>query len=191
MPQDHQLVFSVTKGYNLLVMLCWITLIITRHLFFTYTDLPPGRLTDLRAAAVNNENFTRVAVKHKLLLHVPSSWFKCSRGSDSRLCEGCSRRTIKAPKVLGDIVEYIAGATFLDNDLDTSVVCKVFQPLLQPMVTPETLPMHPVRELQERCQQQPQGLECKASRMGNLRMPRGLSTQLVLTPQIVGGLMNA
>lgn len=44
--------------------------LITRHLFFTYTDLPPGRLTDLRAAAVNNENFARVAVKHKLHIHL-------------------------------------------------------------------------------------------------------------------------
>ena len=44
----------------------------------------------------------------------------------------------------------------------------VFQPLLHPMVTPETLPMHPVRELQERCQQQAEGLEYKATRNGNL-----------------------
>lgn len=36
------------------------------------------------------------------------------------------------------------------------------------MVTPETLPMHPVRELQERCQQQAEGLEYKASRSGNV-----------------------
>lgn len=44
--------------------------LITRHLFFSYTNLPPGRLTDLRAAAVNNENFARVAVKHKLHAHL-------------------------------------------------------------------------------------------------------------------------
>ena len=44
--------------------------LITKHLFFTYTDLPPGRLTDLRAAAVNNENFARVAVKRKLHVHL-------------------------------------------------------------------------------------------------------------------------
>lgn len=112
----------------------------------------------------------------------------------------------KAPKVLGDIVESIAGAIFLDNGRDTSVVwkvipvllvinislivccclfmnhltyaidsrltlhdiCQVFQPLLHPMVTPDTLPMHPVRELQERCQQQAEGLEYKATRAGNL-----------------------
>lgn len=44
--------------------------LITRYLFFKYTDLPPGRLTDLRAAAVNNENFARVAVKHSFHLHL-------------------------------------------------------------------------------------------------------------------------
>lgn len=44
--------------------------LITKYLFFTYTDLPPGRLTDLRAAAVNNENFARVAVKHNLHVHL-------------------------------------------------------------------------------------------------------------------------
>ena len=45
---------------------------------------------------------------------------------------------------------------------------QVFQPLLQPMGTPETLSMHPVHELQERCQQQAEGLEYKASRTGNM-----------------------
>ncbi|KAK4746446.1 hypothetical protein SAY87_012758 [Trapa incisa] len=153
--------------------------LITRYLFFTYTDLPPGRLTDLRAAAVNNENFARVAVKHKLHLHLRHGSTALERqirefvkevqvellkpGFNSFGLGDC-----KAPKVLGDIVESIAGAIFLDNDRDTSVVWKVFQPLLQPMVTPETLPMHPVRELQERCQQQAEGLEYKACRAGNL-----------------------
>lgn len=47
-------------------------------------------------------------------------------------------------------------------------VLQVFKPLLDPMVTPETLPMHPVRELQERCQQQAEGLEYKATRSGNV-----------------------
>ncbi|KAL9251943.1 Endoribonuclease Dicer homolog 1-like protein [Drosera capensis] len=153
--------------------------LITRHLFFTYTDLPPGRLTDLRAAAVNNENFARVAVKHKLHVHLQhgSSALEkqirdfvkevkdelCKPGLNSFGLGDC-----KAPKVLGDIVESIAGAIFLDSGYSTSVVWNVFQPLLQPMVTPETLPMHPVRELQERCQQQAEGLEYKASRSGNV-----------------------
>ncbi|KAL1220325.1 Endoribonuclease Dicer-like protein [Cardamine amara subsp. amara] len=152
--------------------------LITRHLFFTYTSLPPGRLTDLRAAAVNNENFARVAVKHKLhlyLRHGSSALEKQIREFVKEVQTESSKPGFnsfglgdcKAPKVLGDIVESIAGAIFLDSGKDTTAAWKVFQPLLQPMVTPETLPMHPVRELQERCQQQAEGLEYKASRIGN------------------------
>ncbi|CAN1309692.1 Endoribonuclease Dicer homolog 1 [Linum perenne] len=147
--------------------------LITRHLFFSYTDLPPGRLTDLRAAAVNNENFARVAVKRKLHVHLRHgssalekqvSFYEVSKLEFNSFGLG----DCKAPKVLGDIVESIAGSIFLDSGLDTRVVWKVFQPLLDPMVTPETLPMHPVRELQERCQQQAEGLEYKSSRTGNV-----------------------
>ncbi|KAK6916929.1 Ribonuclease III domain [Dillenia turbinata] len=153
--------------------------LITRHLFFTYTDLPPGRLTDLRAAAVNNENFARIAVKHKLHVHLrhgSSALEKQIRDfvkevHDESLKPGFNSFGLgdcKAPKVLGDIVESIAGAIFLDSGRDTATVWRVFQPLLHPMVTPETLPMHPVRELQERCQQQAEGLEYKATRTGNV-----------------------
>ncbi|KAL6559458.1 Dicer-like protein 1 [Orobanche gracilis] len=153
--------------------------LITKHLFFTYTDLPPGRLTDLRAAAVNNENFARVAVKHNLHIHLRHGSTALEKqirafakevlvelpkpGFNSFGLGDC-----KAPKVLGDIVESIAGAIFLDRGCNTAAVWKVFQPLLNPMVTPETLPMHPVRELQERCQKQAQGLEYKSARSGNL-----------------------
>ncbi|GAU13720.1 hypothetical protein TSUD_348240 [Trifolium subterraneum] len=124
--------------------------LITKHLFFSYTDLPPGRLTDLRAAAI--KEFVK-EVQDEL----------SKPGFNSFGLGDC-----KAPKVLGDILESIAGAIFLDSGRNTAVVWKVFQPLLHPMVTPETLPMHPVRELQERCQQQAEGLEYRASRAGNL-----------------------
>nr|ASZ84523.1 putative abnormal suspensor 1 [Juniperus phoenicea] len=153
--------------------------LITKHLFFSYTDLPPGRLTDLRAAAVNNENFARVAVKHKLHIHLRHGstaleaqirdFVKDIQAElDKPGVNSFGLGDFKAPKVLGDIVESIAGAVFLDKGLDTRNVWEIFQPLLQPMVTPETLPMHPVRELQERCQQQAEGLEYKASRAGNI-----------------------
>lgn len=153
--------------------------LITRHLFFTYTDLPPGRLTDLRAAAVNNENFARVAVKHNLHVHLRHGsnalekqireFVKEYQDELSKPGFNCfGLGDCKAPKVLGDIVESIAGSIFLDSGHDTGVVWQVFKPLLDPMVTPETLPMHPVRELQERCQQQAEGLEYKATRSGNV-----------------------
>ena len=44
--------------------------LITKHLFFKYTDLAPGSLTDLRSGAVNNEYFARVAVKHNFHVHL-------------------------------------------------------------------------------------------------------------------------
>lgn len=153
--------------------------LITQHLFFSYKDLPPGRLTDLRAAAVNNENFARVAVKHTLHTHLRHGstaletqirdFVKDIKAElDKPGVNSFGLGDFKAPKVLGDIVESIAGAIFLDNGLCTDGVWKVFEPLLQPMVTQDTLPMHPVRELQERCQQQAEGLEYKSSRVGNL-----------------------
>ncbi|CAN6589034.1 unnamed protein product [Malus baccata var. baccata] len=153
--------------------------LITRHLFFTYTNLPPGRLTDLRAAAVNNENFARVAVKHNLHVHLRHGSSALEKQINDFVKEVGNELSkpgfnsfglgdCKAPKVLGDIFESIAGAIFLDSGHNTAAVWKVFQPLLQPMVTPETLPMHPVRELQERCQQQAEGLEYKATRSGNV-----------------------
>lgn len=172
--------------------------LITRHLFFTYTDLPPGRLTDLRAAAVNNENFARVAVKHSLHLHLrhgSSALEKQIRDFVSEVKNELSKPGFnsfglgdcKAPKVLGDIVESIAGAIFLDSGCNTKAVWEVFQPLLHPMVTPETLPMHPVRELQERCQQQAQGLEYKATRSGNIATVEvyvdGLQVGMAQNPQ--------
>ncbi|KAJ7524239.1 hypothetical protein O6H91_18G083200 [Diphasiastrum complanatum] len=153
--------------------------LITRHLFFCYKDLPPGRLTDLRAAAVNNENFARVSVKHKFHLHLRHGstaleaqirdFVKDIQAElDKPGVNSFGIGDFKAPKVLGDILESIAGAIFLDTHLNTDQVWRVFSPLLQPMVTPDTLPMHPVRELQERCQQQAEGLEYKALRVGNV-----------------------
>ncbi|KAF5805936.1 putative ribonuclease III [Helianthus annuus] len=124
--------------------------LITKHLFFMYTDLPPGCLTDLQAAAVNNENFARVAVQHNFhlhLMHGSSALEKQIRDFVKEIESEVSKPGFnsfglgdcKVPKVLGDIVESIAGAIFLDSQQNTSFVWKVFQPLLQPMVTPETL----------------------------------------------------
>ncbi|KAL2611655.1 hypothetical protein R1flu_023347 [Riccia fluitans] len=138
--------------------------LIAKYFFVKYKDLDPGRLTDLKQATVNNENFSRIAVKHKFHLHL-------QHGSASLQAKiNCFVENIqteldvpglhsfglgdfKAPKVLGDILESIAGAVFLDSGLNTEKTWQVFEPLLQPLVTPYTLLKHPVRELQERCQQ--------------------------------------
>ncbi|KAK9823040.1 hypothetical protein WJX81_002311 [Elliptochloris bilobata] len=60
---------------------------------------------------------------------------------------------LAAPKVLGDLVEALTGAIFLDTGQDLDATWKVVEPLLQPMPHPDTVPIHPARALLERCQQ--------------------------------------
>ncbi|KAJ7535983.1 hypothetical protein O6H91_12G052400 [Diphasiastrum complanatum] len=137
-------------------------LLITRHLFNSHPGLSPGCLTDLRSAAVNNDCFARVAVKHNLqkflrhgsaaLLGKITEFVKClGNTNDNQMKVSFGWDGVEGPKVLGDIVESIAGAILVDTGFDLEVVWTVMKPLLSPIVTPETLPLHPVRELQELC----------------------------------------
>lgn len=54
-------------------------------------------------------------------------------------------------QALGDMVESIAGAILIDTKLNLDEVWKIFEPLLSPIVTPDKLELHPVRELIELC----------------------------------------
>ncbi|XP_057844127.2 endoribonuclease Dicer homolog 3a isoform X2 [Cryptomeria japonica] len=135
--------------------------LITRHLFREHPDLTPGVLTDLRSAAVNNESFAYVAVKynlHQYLRHGSAVLLgqitRFVRAAQNCMgAKGCptSPCGVKAPKVLGDIVESIAGAILVDSRFDVEHVWKIMKPLLSPIVTPETLHLHPIREVSELC----------------------------------------
>ncbi|KAH9328952.1 hypothetical protein KI387_001060, partial [Taxus chinensis] len=54
--------------------------------------------------------------------------------------------------VLGDLIESIAGAILVDSGFRTNLVWDAMKPLLEPIVTPESICYHPIRELQELCQ---------------------------------------
>lgn len=62
--------------------------------------------------------------------------------------------------MLGDLVESIAGAIAVDTRFDLGKVWAVMKPLLEPIVTPETLDMHPVTELEEHCLREKYHLLC-------------------------------
>ncbi|TVU36101.1 hypothetical protein EJB05_18017 [Eragrostis curvula] len=136
-------------------------ILITNHLFLTHKDTDEGDLTDLRSASVNNENFAQVAVKHKLhhflqhssglLLDQITEYTNSMEGSSMDKTNLLSNGPSKGPKVLGDIVESIAGAILIDSKLNLDVVWRVFEPLLSPIVTPESLELPPLRELREWC----------------------------------------
>lgn len=55
-------------------------------------------------------------------------------------------------QVLGDVIESLAGAIFVDSGYNKETVFACIKPLLGVMITPETVKVHPVRELTELCQ---------------------------------------
>ncbi|KAK4770728.1 hypothetical protein SAY87_031260 [Trapa incisa] len=135
--------------------------LITVHLYNKYPGLSPGKITDMRSASVNNDCYGYSVCKaglHRHILHASHTL-----GNDITKTVGDADKfeasftygwesDISFPKVLGDVIESIAGAIFLDSGNDKQQVFDSIRPLLEPMVTPETVQIHPVRELGELCQ---------------------------------------
>ncbi|KAM0930615.1 hypothetical protein ACQ4PT_000868 [Festuca glaucescens] len=136
-------------------------LLITRYLYVTHTDVDPGELTDLRSALVSNENFAQVVVRNNvhshlkhgsgILLEQVTEYVRSNSERQGKDNEFLQHATSKVPKVLGDIMESIAGAIFVDSDFNVDLVWKIVEPLLSPMITPDNLALPPYRELLELC----------------------------------------
>jgi endoribonuclease Dicer len=135
--------------------------LITKHLYDKYPCLSPGLLTDMRSASVNNECYALVAVKanlHKHILYASHHLHKHISRTVSEFEQSSLQSTfgwesdISFPKVLGDVIESLAGAIFVDSGYNKEVVFASIKPLLGCMITPETVKLHPVRELTELCQ---------------------------------------
>jgi len=65
-------------------------------------------------------------------------------------------------QVLGDVIESIAGAIFVDSGYKKEIVFKSIRPLLEPLVTPETARRHPISVLQELCQKNQYKMEVQS-----------------------------
>ncbi|XP_022864745.1 endoribonuclease Dicer homolog 2-like [Olea europaea var. sylvestris] len=137
--------------------------VITVNLYHKYPGLSPGLLTDLRSASVNNDCYAQSAVKaglHKHILHASQELHRhiIKTVNNSEELHSVStfgwESEITYPKVLGDVIESLAGAIFVDSGYNKEIVFESIRPLLEPMVTLETLRLHPVRELSELCQKQ-------------------------------------
>lgn len=129
-------------------------ILITWYLYQKHKDIDPGELTDLRAASVNNDNFAYAAVKRELHVHLQhhSGYLESEISAFVKsVSDSCSLQGNKAPKVLGDLVESIAGAILIDTKLNLDEVWKIVKPLLSPIVTPDKLELPPLRELIELC----------------------------------------
>ncbi|CAH9071867.1 unnamed protein product [Cuscuta europaea] len=134
--------------------------IITVHLYNKYPGLTPGLLTDMRSCSVNNDCYALCAVKfglQKQILYFSTDLQKHITNTVESVEKLCISTTfgwssdISFPKVLGDIIESLAGAILIDSCFNEDKVCESILPLLEPIVTPETVTLHPVRELHEFC----------------------------------------
>ncbi|KAM0928777.1 hypothetical protein ACQ4PT_001981 [Festuca glaucescens] len=132
----------------------------TVYFYNQYPECTPALLTDLRSASVNNYCYAHAAVKaglNKHILHSSSELHRkmaCYLEKFGQSFTGPSHgweAGIGLPKVLGDVIESIAGAIYIDSEYDKEVVWKSMKQLLEPLATPETVECDPVKELQEYC----------------------------------------
>ncbi|XP_058210064.1 ribonuclease 3-like protein 2 isoform X2 [Rhododendron vialii] len=136
-------------------------LAVSNFLFSAHPDLQPGQLSLLRSANTSTEKLARAAVRCRLHCYfrhdataldgqVREFALAVQKEDDTVVHEG----VVKAPKVLADIVESVAGAVYVDCKLDLHVFWAIFRRLLEPIVDPETLwkQPHPVTLLHELCQ---------------------------------------
>lgn len=95
-------------------------LLITWHLYQSHTDIDPGKLTDLRGAAVSNENFAQAAVRRNIQPHLRHcSGLLLSQIADyvRSLTESTeTTRTLEEPKC-PKVSTYTAYFCFLFNEL--------------------------------------------------------------------------
>ncbi|CAI9090837.1 OLC1v1025698C1 [Oldenlandia corymbosa var. corymbosa] len=134
--------------------------LITTHLYFKHPALSPGLLTDLRSASVNNDCYSQSAIKaglHKHILHASHELHRHIANAVHEVEQSSLVSTFgwdsetMFPKVLGDVIESLAGAILVDSEYNKEILFQSIKPLLEPMITPEMLKTHPVRELDELC----------------------------------------
>ncbi|CAJ2655824.1 unnamed protein product [Trifolium pratense] len=152
-------------------------LAISNHLFLTYTSVDQGQLSLLRAANVSTEKLARAAVRyglHRFVRHNTVSIVdKIREFADAVQREDdCSvvlyGGSVKAPKILADIVESIAAAVYVDVDFDLKKLWVIIRGLLEPIVTLDDLEQRPqpVTMLFEICQKNGKKVDIRQWRNG-------------------------
>ncbi|XP_051207375.1 endoribonuclease Dicer homolog 2a isoform X2 [Lolium perenne] len=132
----------------------------TIYYYNHYPECTPELLTNLRSASVNNCCYAHAAAKaglNKHILHMSSELHKRMANyleKSGQPFTGPSHgweAGIGLPKVLGDAIESIAAAIYVDSKFDKEVVWRSMKRLLEPLATPDTVECDPVKELQEFC----------------------------------------
>lgn len=150
----------------------------TNYVYLTNPGVGPGQLSALRAANISTEKLARVAVRHDLyrLIRRNSPQLDQMVGEFTQSVmrereEGFGGMpyggsSVKAPKVLADIVESVAGAVYVDCDFNLEMFWRVIRGMLEPIITSENLDEQPVTTLYEFCQKHRKSVDFKHWKKG-------------------------
>lgn len=151
-------------------------LAISNFAFLAYPHLDPGDLSVFRAANISTEKLARVAVRHELYKYVRhnsaaltdkvNEFLQVVKKEDRIVVHGGS---MKAPKVLADIVESVIAAVYVDLKFDLQAMWLVVRGLLEPLITPDMLQQRPqpISTLFEVCQKDGHHVVIKPCRKHN------------------------
>ncbi|KAG0287620.1 Dicer-like protein 1 [Linnemannia gamsii] len=145
---------------------------VIRYYYEKYHDAPPGVITLIKDASVNNGILGAISLKwglQKFLNHYSPSLIGAIARAMTSLEERASRSPtgelekeywvdISMPKVLGDLVESTLGAVFVDSGFDFDLITDLFRRLIKPFldkhVNFEGMVLHPNKVLLESLQYQ-------------------------------------
>ncbi|XP_068243252.1 endoribonuclease Dicer-like isoform X2 [Palaemon carinicauda] len=140
--------------------------LVTGLIYSRHTSYTPGQMTDLRSYYVNNETLAKVAAKYELQKHLLHMAPKLQAVIDKflNLCqeEGLERELvtedgeddveeIEVPKCLGDLIEALIGAVYMDSNRDLKVTWDVVMVLMGDVFNKnhDNIPKNCVRQLYE------------------------------------------
>ncbi|XP_050109230.1 ribonuclease 3-like protein 2 isoform X2 [Malus sylvestris] len=148
-----------------------LSLALSNYFFLAYPGVDPGTLSLLRSANVSTEKLARVAVRHGLYRHLrhnaPALRDKVREFTEAVTREDETplvyRGSVRAPKVLADMVESVAAAMYVDLNFDLEKLWMKFRRLLEPIVTLEEVKSQPqpVTVLFELCQKHGKHVDIK------------------------------
>ncbi|XP_071529845.1 LOW QUALITY PROTEIN: endoribonuclease Dicer [Panulirus ornatus] len=140
--------------------------LVTGHVFFHHATYTPGQISDLRSYYVKNETLAEVAAKKELHKHLLYFAPKLQTSIDKFLNimvdeqeerdlstedDEVNSEDVDVPKVLGDLVEAIIGAVYLDSERSIEKAWEVIEVLMGDLLKKpvSSIPVNCVRELYE------------------------------------------
>ncbi|KAG0261648.1 Anaphase-promoting complex subunit 1 [Mortierella polycephala] len=145
---------------------------VVQYYYNKYADAPPGAITLIKDASVNNGILGAISIRwglHKFLNHYSPTLISAiartivdieskEEESKDKGLTGEYWVNINMPKVLGDVVESTIGAVFVDSGFDFEVISDLFTRLIRPFldkhVNFESICIHPTKALIESLQSQ-------------------------------------